>query len=70
MRFGRTPTAAQIRLAALAERKGYSVTAATLKGCYHLTDNETGEKAVGADDSAAFTAAAAMRFLTTLKDRK
>lgn len=69
MRFGRTPTAAQLRLAALAERKGYFLTSATLKGCYHLTDKATGKKAVGADDSAAFTAAAAMRFLVGVKDR-
>ena len=54
----------------LPESKGYSLTSATVKGCYQLTDG-AGRKARSAPmTSTAFTAAAAMRSLMTLKDRK
>jgi hypothetical protein len=57
------------KLQVLGRRTGYAVTKASIKGCYHLTDLKTDERAVAPNKTPAFTALEARRFLATLRDR-
>lgn len=56
-------------LRALAGEKGFDLESATMRGRWRLADETTGEQAKNENGSAAFTVAAAIRFLRKLPDR-